>query len=158
MYERGIPGLQVPGWDPLMDGIKLENAWVFAKDDSIPAAVKAFLDFEKRLLEPIPKPDRIKVKLTDIPGTSLLCHIPLFNCGQPRHLRRFTVGMVPAILSLNVSGSENALLPLKASWWSMDGRSSSERARHTLQRDAWEATSWTRQLCGSWRSCPQRRR
>ena len=60
--------LQVPGWDPLLENIKLENAWVFASDDSIPAAVKAFLDFEKRLLEPIPKPDRIKMKLTDIPG------------------------------------------------------------------------------------------
>jgi len=58
----------VPGWDPLLENIKLENAWVFASDDSIPGAVKAFLDFEKRLLEPIPKPDRPKMKLTDIPG------------------------------------------------------------------------------------------
>ena len=61
--------MQVPGWDPLMEDIKLENAWVFAKDDSIPGAVKAFLDFEKRLLEPFPKPERAKLKLTDIPGT-----------------------------------------------------------------------------------------
>ena len=53
-----------------MEGIKLENAWVFASDDSIPAAVKAFIEFEKRLLEPIPKQERIKVKLTDIPGDS----------------------------------------------------------------------------------------
>jgi len=59
---------RVPGWDPLLDGIKLDNAWVFAKDDSIPGAVKAFLDFEKRLLEPFPKPERAKLKLTDIPA------------------------------------------------------------------------------------------
>ena len=52
----------------MLENIKLENAWVFASDDSIPAAVKAFLDFEKLLLEPIPKPDRPKMKLTDIPG------------------------------------------------------------------------------------------
>ena len=64
----------------MLEGIKLENAWVFASDDSIPAAVKAFIEFEKRLLEPIPKQDRIKVKLTDIPGESdrllaLLSHL-----------------------------------------------------------------------------------
>ena len=61
--------MQVGGWEPLVDGMKLENAWVFASDDSIPAAVKAFLDFEKRLLEPFPKPERIKLKITDISGT-----------------------------------------------------------------------------------------
>ena len=74
VLEEHCWALQVPGWDPLLDDIKLENAWVFAKDDSIPGAVKAFLDFEKRLLEPIPKPDRIKVKLTDIPG--MLFNVP----------------------------------------------------------------------------------
>ena len=60
--------LQVGGWDPLVEGLKLENAWVFASDDAIPGAVKAFLDFEKALLEPIPKPERAKLKLTDISG------------------------------------------------------------------------------------------
>jgi hypothetical protein len=59
---------QVGGWDPLVEGLKLENAWVFASDDAIPGAVKAFLDFEKALLEPIPKPERAKLKLTDISG------------------------------------------------------------------------------------------
>lgn len=59
---------KVGGWDPLVEGLKLENAWVFASDDAIPGAVKAFLDFEKALLEPIPKPERAKFKLTDISG------------------------------------------------------------------------------------------
>lgn len=59
---------QVGGWDPLVEGLKLENAWVFASDDAIPGAVKAFLDFEKALLEPFPKPERAKLKLTDISG------------------------------------------------------------------------------------------
>ena len=86
MVKRHLSVLQVPGWDPLMDDMKLENAWVFAKDDSIPGAVKAFLDFEKRLLEPIPKPDRIKVKLTDIPGTKPLPRSALFRHGTTRHL------------------------------------------------------------------------
>ena len=81
--EGFVHNSQVPGWDPLLDGIKLENAWVFASDDSIPAAVKAFIEFEKRLLEPIPKQERIKVKLTDIPGElnkllSLLQHLECF--------------------------------------------------------------------------------
>ncbi len=51
-----------------MEELKLENAWVFASDDAIPGAVKAFLDFEKALLEPFPKPERAKLKLTDISG------------------------------------------------------------------------------------------
>ena len=46
----------------------LENAWVFAPEDAIADSVKAYLDFEKRLLQPIPKPERSKFKLTDISG------------------------------------------------------------------------------------------
>ena len=64
-----------------MDGMKLENAWVFASDDSIPAAVKAFLDFEKALLEPFPKPERPKLKITDISGTCI-CTITVFRIPQ----------------------------------------------------------------------------
>lgn len=73
-----LSATQVGGWDPLVEGLKLENAWVFASDDAIPGAVKAFLDFEKALLEPIPKPERAKFKLTDISGvvSMLLGHSP----------------------------------------------------------------------------------
>ncbi len=59
---------RVEGWSDLKQGIKLENAWVFAPEDAISTSVKAFLDFEKKLLEPIPKADRAKHKLTDVSG------------------------------------------------------------------------------------------
>lgn len=41
---------------------------MFAPEDAIPASVKAFLDFEAKLLEPFPKAERSKMKLTDIAG------------------------------------------------------------------------------------------
>ncbi len=41
---------------------------MFAPEDAIPASVKAFLDFEAKLLEPFPKAERAKMKLTDIAG------------------------------------------------------------------------------------------
>ncbi len=59
---------RVEGWSELKKGIKLENAWVFAPEEAISSSVKAFLDFEKKLLEPIPKADRSKFKLTDVTG------------------------------------------------------------------------------------------
>lgn len=64
----GIAADRVDGWSELKKGIKLENAWVFAPEEAISASVKAFIDFEKKLLEPIPKADRAKTKLTDISG------------------------------------------------------------------------------------------
>lgn len=63
---------RVEGWSELKKGIKLENAWVFAPEEAISSSVKAFLDFEKKLLEPIPKADRAKIKLTDVSGAHLV--------------------------------------------------------------------------------------
>ena len=56
------------GWSDLKRDIKLENAWVFANEDAMGGSIKAFLDFEKKLLEPIPKAERANVKLTEISG------------------------------------------------------------------------------------------
>ena len=56
------------GWSDLKRDIKLENAWVFANEDAMAGSIKAFLDFEKKLLEPIPKAERANVKLTEISG------------------------------------------------------------------------------------------
>lgn len=76
--------------------VVLENAWVFAPEDAISASVKAFLEFEKRLLEPIPKAERSKFQLTDIsgaawprPGLSSPAGAPGFWvwCGQNGHER-----------------------------------------------------------------------
>ena len=58
------------GWADLKRDIKLENAWVFANEDAMAASIKAFLDFEKKLLEPIPKAERANIKLTEITGAA----------------------------------------------------------------------------------------
>ncbi|EIE19579.1 hypothetical protein COCSUDRAFT_58328 [Coccomyxa subellipsoidea C-169] len=62
---------RVEGWSELKKGIKLENAWVFAPEEAISSSVKAFLDFEKKLLEPIPKAERSKFQLTDVTGGAM---------------------------------------------------------------------------------------
>ena len=67
--------------------VVLENAWIFAPEDAVADSVKAYLDFEKRLLEPIPKPDRAKTKLTDISGVWGLCSADA---------RRMVPGCIPA--------------------------------------------------------------
>jgi len=64
----GLAADRVPGWSDLQKDIKLENAWVFANEDVMKGSVKAFLAFEKKLLEPIPKADRANTKLTEITG------------------------------------------------------------------------------------------
>ncbi len=64
----GLAADRVPGWSDLQKDIKLENAWVFANEDAMKGSVKAFLAFEKKLLEPIPKADRANTKLTEITG------------------------------------------------------------------------------------------
>jgi hypothetical protein len=61
---------RVDGWADLATDLKLEHAWVFAPEEAIGASVKAFLDFEAKLLEPFPKAERAKMNLTDIAGTS----------------------------------------------------------------------------------------
>ena len=66
----GLAADRVPGWSDLKRNIKLENAWVFASEDAMADSVKAFLAFEKKLLEPIPKADREKTKLTQITGAA----------------------------------------------------------------------------------------
>ena len=45
-----------------------ENAWVFAKEESVGACVKAFLEFEKNLKGKLPREERAKAKPTDISG------------------------------------------------------------------------------------------
>ena len=67
----GLAADRVPGWSDLKRDIKLENAWVFANEEAMAGSIKAFLTFESKLLEPIPKAERAGVKLTEITGASL---------------------------------------------------------------------------------------
>ena len=56
------------GWEEVRPATRLENAWVFADEDAISGSVKAYLDFEKKLLEPIPKEERAAANVTGISG------------------------------------------------------------------------------------------
>ncbi|KAK9834121.1 hypothetical protein WJX84_004083 [Apatococcus fuscideae] len=48
------------GWDVLKPATEGENAWLFIDEDNVSKAVKAFLEFEKKLVERIPKDQRSK--------------------------------------------------------------------------------------------------
>jgi len=56
------------GWEEVRPATSLENAWVFADEEAISGSVKAYLDFEKKLLEPIPKEERAASNVTGISG------------------------------------------------------------------------------------------
>lgn len=56
------------GWEEVRPAASLENAWVFADEEAISGSVKAFLDFEKKLLEPIAKEERATANVTAISG------------------------------------------------------------------------------------------
>lgn len=56
------------GWEEVRPATSLENAWVFADEEAISGSVKAYLDFEKKLLEPIPKEERATSNVTGISG------------------------------------------------------------------------------------------
>ncbi|KAK9812575.1 hypothetical protein WJX73_010072 [Symbiochloris irregularis] len=58
----------VEGWSDIKPACKLENAWVFSGEDGVAATVKAYIEFEKQLLDKIPKKDRATAKPTDISG------------------------------------------------------------------------------------------
>ena len=55
-------------WDPVQPATSLDNAWIFANEDAIAGAVKAYLDFQKKLQESLPKEERAATKLTDVSG------------------------------------------------------------------------------------------
>eukprot|EP00884_Botryococcus_braunii_P008131 jgi/Botrbrau1/17319/Bobra.0015s0067.1 len=53
------------------DALKLENAFIFANEDALSSSVKAFLEFEKKLLEALPREERATAKPTDISGGAM---------------------------------------------------------------------------------------
>lgn len=61
-----------------------ENAWLFVDEDNVASAVKAFLEFEKKLVDRIPKDQRSKrPPPTGVSGGAMitagegaLCHLP----------------------------------------------------------------------------------
>ena len=57
-----------------------ENAWVFVNEECIAASVKAYYDFEKKLLEKYPREKRKEMKPTAISGKPPNCQICTSIC------------------------------------------------------------------------------
>jgi large subunit ribosomal protein L10 len=62
---------KVEGFSPLKTALQEENAWVFADEENLSASVKAYIEFEKKLKEKLPKEQRAAAKPTDISGAVL---------------------------------------------------------------------------------------
>lgn len=58
----------VEGWEELKPATKGDNAWLFIQEESIAESVKAYVAFEKTLLEKIPKEERDGARPLDVSG------------------------------------------------------------------------------------------
>lgn len=63
-----VAAKQVDGWSALEAAYQDENAWVFCHEDVLGDTVKAYMQFEKKLKEKLPKDQRAAAKPTDISG------------------------------------------------------------------------------------------
>ncbi|KAL3158811.1 Plastid ribosomal protein L10, imported to chloroplast, large ribosomal subunit [Trebouxia sp. C0010 RCD-2024] len=59
------------GWETIIPTTKGENAWVFVSEECIGESVKAYHEFEKKLLEKYPKEQRAEMHPTSITGASM---------------------------------------------------------------------------------------
>lgn len=58
----------VEGWSELKPAAKGDNAWLFIQEDVISESVKAYVDFEAKLKEKLPKEEREKARPIDVSG------------------------------------------------------------------------------------------
>jgi len=49
---------EVEGWGELKDAAKGDNAWLFIQEDHVAASIKAYLAFQSKLKEGVPKEER----------------------------------------------------------------------------------------------------
>jgi len=62
---------KVDGWSDLKKATNGDNAWLFVGEECISESVKAFLDFEKKLKDRLPKEQRAMAKPTDVSGGAM---------------------------------------------------------------------------------------
>ncbi|KAL6773907.1 MRPL10 [Auxenochlorella protothecoides x Auxenochlorella symbiontica] len=63
-----VAAKQVSGWDGLTPIAKGDNAWFFMEEETISQAVKAYIDFEKKLKEALPREVRKEARPIDVSG------------------------------------------------------------------------------------------
>lgn len=61
----------VGGWEELKPAAKGDNAWMFVPEDVIADTVKAYVNFEKKLKEDLPKEEREKARPIDVSGGAM---------------------------------------------------------------------------------------
>ncbi|PSC71630.1 50S ribosomal L10 [Micractinium conductrix] len=59
---------KVGGWEELMPATKGDNAWMFVNEEVISESFKAYVAFEKKLLEGVPKDERATARPLDVSG------------------------------------------------------------------------------------------
>ncbi|KAL4420085.1 hypothetical protein ABPG77_004350 [Micractinium sp. CCAP 211/92] len=56
------------GWESLKPATKGDNAWLFVNEEVISESIKAYVNFEKKLLDALPKEERATARPLDISG------------------------------------------------------------------------------------------
>jgi large subunit ribosomal protein L10 len=59
---------KVEGWGELKAATKGDNAWLFVNEEVIAESIKAYVAFEKKLLEGVPKEERATARPIDVSG------------------------------------------------------------------------------------------
>lgn len=59
---------QVEGWAELKSSAKGDNAWLFVQEDHVAESIKAYLAFQNKLKEAVPKDERENFKLLNPSG------------------------------------------------------------------------------------------
>lgn len=59
---------KVGGWDELKPATKGDNAWLFVNEEVIAESMKAYVAFEKKLVDALPKEERATARPIDVSG------------------------------------------------------------------------------------------
>ena len=62
---------KVGGWEELKPSAKGDNAWLFIEEDHVAASIKAYLGFQSKLRDALPKDERAAFKLLDPSGGAM---------------------------------------------------------------------------------------
>ena len=59
---------KVEGWEELKPAAKGDNAWLFVQEESISSGIKAYLDFQKEVVDAVPQDERDAVTMLNMTG------------------------------------------------------------------------------------------
>jgi large subunit ribosomal protein L10 len=62
---------EIPGWEELKGAAKGDNAWLFIQEEQVASSVKAYLAYQSKLRDALPKDKREDFKLLDVSGGAM---------------------------------------------------------------------------------------